>query len=144
MENLILIIFLVLVICFMFLMIMNKQQQERTYIKETNYLVPYYRWWYGWWPYYGSGSSTYYNNYRYPHRKPTHRRHREHRRPRINEITIIADKSGKSHVASRSSIIPTTVSGRVSSISGRIKSRIKNSFNNIHKIKLLRKSKNAK
>jgi amino acid permease len=118
MENLILIIFLILVICFMFLIIINKQQPrqtDRTDQVEQSYLgipilLPFYRWW---WPYYygsGSSSSTYYSTYRYPR----HRHHRRHKRKhsKKNSITIIADKTGKTHVASRKSVIPVTVSGK--------------------------------
>ena len=122
MENLILIIFLILVICFMFLIIINKQdsrQVEQSYL-DIPVLVPYYRWWTNWWPYYyGSGSSTYYSTYRYP-------RHRRHRPKK--SITIIADKTGKTHVAYSPSVIPVTISGKRDNI--RL-ARMKNNFTNI-------------
>lgn len=145
MENLILIIFLILVICFMFLIIMNKQnpeQLQQSYIGRT-ILIPYYRWW---WPYYygsGSGSSTYYSTYRYPrHTRHRHRRHK-HKHSKKNSITIIADRTGKTHVASRNSSIPVTVSGKSNNI--RIaKSSFTNTKSNNNKIILLKKSKTAK
>jgi len=158
MENLILIIFLILVICFMFLIIIHKQNPEKieqSYVGRT-VLIPYYRWWYdqfgpygyNWWPYYGSGSSTYYSTYRYPR----HRRHRRHRHKHSKKsITIIADRTGKTHVASRNTVIPVTVSGKADNI--RL-ARMKNPFTNTNtpaknksinnKVILLKKSKNLK
>ena len=129
---------------------MNKQQPQQPQQVEQSYLgtavlVPFYRWW---WPYYygsGSSSSTYYSTYRYP-RHRHHRRHR-HKHSKKNSITIIADKTGKTHVASKNSVIPVTVSGRRDNIrlaSMRTKSisvKIPNKSVSNNKILLLAKSK---
>lgn len=149
----------------MFLIIMNKQQPqqlERTDQVEQSYiatpiLVPYYRWWYNrmrigledysWWPYYyGSGSSTYYSTYRYP-RHRHHRRHKKNKYSKKNSITIIADKTGKTHVASKNTVIPVTVSGKRDNIRlarmrpKSISVKIPNKSVSNNKILLLAKSK---
>lgn len=139
----------------MFLIIMNKQQSqqiERTDQVEQSYiatpiLVPYYRWWYSWWPYYyGSGSSNYYSTYRHRHHRH-HRHHKKHKYSKKNSITIIADKTGKTHVASKNSVIPVTVSGKRDNIrlarmrSQSISVKIPNKSVSNNKILLLAKSK---
>lgn len=120
----------------MFLIIMNKQDSRQLENPEQieqsrTVLIPYYRWWSYWWPYYyGSGSSTYYSTYRYPrHRHHRHHRHHKHKYSK-KSITIIADRTGKTHVASKNSVIPVTVSGKRDNV--RL-AKMKNNFTNISK-----------
>lgn len=148
----------------MFFIIINKQetqlqqntqsqQLEDQYVGRT-VIVPYYRWWYNrmfidynWWPYYyGSNSSNYYSTYRYK----KHRHHKKHKHSKKHSITIIADKTGKTHVASKNSVIPVTVSGkrdniRLASMRTRsISVKIPNKSVSNNKVLLLAKSKTQK
>ena len=83
----------------MFLIIMQKQQPEQN--EQTYALIPYYRWWSNWSPYYyGSGSNSYYSTYRYPRHK--HRRHRRSKNKNKNKnkrkIHIVSRKANNSRI----------------------------------------------